>query len=203
MQNVLHQNRCTKAQRLRHHQLPLRRKLMHVRVRPLYSEIAAKQLLASLLLFMTCNVLAQASLVGFVDLQRLLSESKQAQESIRSLGKEFNSRDRALEALAVQIRSANERLERDQLVLDQTAISQRQKELSELRVQFERKQQDLREDVELRRQEEIARLLKLMNRVIHRLAREKALDLVVQEAIFVTETIDLTESVLRALEQRD
>lgn len=176
---------------------------MHVRVRPLYSEIAAKQLLASLLLFMTCNVLAQASLVGFVDLQRLLSESKQAQESIRSLGKEFNSRDRALEALAVQIRSANERLERDQLVLDQTAISQRQKELSELRVQFERKQQDLREDVELRRQEEIARLLKLMNRVIHRLAREKALDLVVQEAIFVTETIDLTESVLRALEQRD
>ena len=176
---------------------------MHVGVRPLYSETATKHLLASLLLFITCNVLAQASLVGFVDLQRLLSESKLAQESMRSLGEEFNSRDRALEALAVQIRSANERLERDQLVLDQTAISQQQKELSALRVQFERKQQDLREDVELRRKEEIARLLKLMTRVIHRLAREKALDLVVQEAIFVTETIDLTDSVLRALEQWD
>lgn len=176
---------------------------MHVRVRPLYSETATKHLLASFLLFITCNVLAQASLVGFVDLQRLLSESKLAQESMRSLGEEFYSRDRALEALAVQIRSANERLERDQLVLDQTAISQQQKELSALRVQFERKQQDLREDVELRRQEEIARLLKLMTRVIHRLAREKALDLVVQEAIFVTETIDLTDSVLRALEQWD
>ena len=87
--------------------------------------------------------------------------------------------------------------------MDQTAISQQQKELSALKVQFERKQQDLREDVELPRQEEIARLLKLMTRVIHRLAREKALDLVVQEAIFVTETIDLTDSVLRALEQWD
>lgn len=203
MQDASPQNRLVKAIRRLHRQ-PLRgQKLTQVFVKHRSRYIRTKLLLVSLLLFMSCEVLAQAGLVGFVDVKRLLSESKVAQASMRNLGEEFDSRDRALEAIAVRIRAANDRLERDQLILGETALSQRQKELSDLRVQFERKERDLREDVELRRQEEIARLLKLMNSVVHRLAREKALDLVVQDAIFVTETIDLTESVLRALEQSD
>lgn len=80
---------------------------------------------------MSCEVLAQAGLVGFVDVKRLLSESKVAQASMRNLGEEFDSQDRALEAIAVRIRAANDRLERDQLILGETALSQRQKELSD------------------------------------------------------------------------
>lgn len=201
MENATQGNLFTMTMQILYRQtLLLRRKHMHF-FKPVCGEIRAKHLLVSLSFLMSWNVLAQANSIGFVDVQRLLSESKIAQESLRGIGEEFKSRDRALETLAGQIRSAAERLERDRPILGEADLSQQQRELLELRVQFERKERDLREDVEQRRQEEIARLLKSMNTVIQQLAKERALDLVVQEAIFVTKAIDLTDSVLQALEQ--
>ena len=60
-------------------------------------------------------------------------------------------------------------------------------------------QREIREDLNLRRNEELADVQQKATRVINLIADQEKFDLIVQEAVFASTRIDITDKVIRAL----
>ncbi len=75
----------------------------------------------------------------------------------------------------------------------------KEREFSELNREFQRKQREFREDLNLRQNEEMAAIFERANRVIRQIAEAEKFDLIVQEAVYFSPRIDITEKVIKAL----
>ena len=75
----------------------------------------------------------------------------------------------------------------------------REQELARLSVDYQRMQREYREDLNLRRNQELGSLFERADRVIKRIANEEKYDLILQEAVFRSSRIDITDKVLKAL----
>ena len=160
----------------------------------------ARTLLAALCLALALPVQAQDALrIGFVNTERILRESSAAKAAQQKLEQEFSRRDKELQDAAARLKQGSERLERDAAVLSDSERMRRQRELAEQDRDFQRKQREFREDLNQRRNEELASVVERTNRIIKQIAEQEKYDLIVQEAVFASTRIDMTEKVLRAL----
>ena len=141
----------------------------------------------------------EAPRIGFVNTERILRESNAAKAAQQKLEQEFSRRDKELQETAARLRQSNERLDRDVSVLTDSDRSRRQREIADLDKEFQRKQREFREDLNQRRNEELASVIERANRVIKQIAEQEKYDLILQEAVYAAPRIDLTEKVLRAL----
>jgi len=128
-----------------------------------------------------------------------LRESSAAKAAQQKLEQEFARRDKELQEAAARVKQASERLERDASVLNDTDRGKRQREVADLDREFQRRQREFREDLNQRRNEELASVIERANRVIRQLAEQEKYDVILQEAVYASPRIDLTEKVLRSL----
>lgn len=142
---------------------------------------------------------AQDLKIGVVNSDRILRDSTPARSAMQKLEAEFSKRDKELQEVGARLKSSAERFEKDAPVMTETDRSRRQRELAEMDREFQRKQREFREDFNQRRNEELQALLERTNRIIRQLAEQEKYDLVVQEAVYFNPRIDITEKVLRAL----
>lgn len=137
--------------------------------------------------------------IGYVNTERILRDAEPAKAAQRKLEQEFAERDRELQTMANQLKSMGEALERDRAILTETERRRRQRDFADLEKDFQRRQREFREDLNQRRNEELAQVLERANRAIRQLADSERFDLIVQEAVFASPRIDITEKVLQAL----
>ncbi len=145
---------------------------------------------------------AQDLKVGFVSTERIFREAAPAKAATAKLEQEFARRDKDLQDLAARVKSAAEKLDKDGPVLSEGERVKRQRELSEMDKDFQRKQREFREDLNQRRNEELATVLEKANKVIKQLAEAEKYDIVFQEAVYFSPRIDITEKVLKALNSK-
>ena len=160
----------------------------------------------SSILFAGCLVLASAGAtaqeglrIGFVDIERLLRDAAPAKTSQQKLEREFSSREKELQDITAQLKSMGERIDRDAAVLSESDRMRLRREFADLEKDFQRKQREFREDLNQRRNEELAQVIEQANRAIKDIAEKERYDLILQEAVTVSPRIDITEKVLRAL----
>ena len=137
--------------------------------------------------------------IGFIDPERINRESAPAERASKQLEKEFAPRAQELQRREGQIKSLQSQLERDAMTMSETDRRAREQELTRLSVEFQRMQREYREDLNLRRNQELAALLERANRVIRQIAEAEKFDLIVQEAVYRNPRIDITDRVLKAL----
>jgi outer membrane protein len=137
--------------------------------------------------------------VGAVNSDRILRESVPAKAAQAKLEQEFSKRDHDLQTMAAKLKTQSDALDKDGASLSSTDRAQRQRDLSALDADFQRKQREFREDLNQRRNEELAAVLDRANKVIKQLAEQQHYDLIVQEAVYVSPRIDITDQVLKAL----
>ena len=101
--------------------------------------------------------------------------------------------------MAAKLKAMSDKLDKDSAVLADSDRTRRQRELSDLDRDFQRKQREFREDLNQRRNEELAQVLERANRVIRSIAEQRKYDLIVQEAVYVNPRIDITDEVLKTL----
>ncbi len=157
--------------------------------------------IASLFLTSSWAVAQQTARIGFVDPVRLIEQAPQGAQALKKLEDEFRSRDDELKDLHNRIQEMEADLEKNILVMDATAAQTRQRDIENQKRRLARSQQEAREDYNLRRNEELARLQTLVREVIVDLARDKKFDLVVEQAVYVSDAVDITEQVLERLAQ--
>jgi outer membrane protein len=132
--------------------------------------------------------------VGYVQLERIMKESPQMMESSKKLEKEFSPRSAELERMAKQINDQESSMtsEGDRRNSDQN--------LTALKIEFQRKQRELNEDVNLRKNEELSGLQDRINKAVTSVSEAEGYDLVIYSgAAYVGKKVDITDKVLKAL----
>jgi outer membrane protein len=137
--------------------------------------------------------------IGFVNTERILRDSAPAKAAQTKLEQEFSKRDKELQDMAARLKSLSERLDRDSPTLAESDRLRRQRELGDLDKDFQRRQREFREDLNQRRNEELAQVIDRANREIKRIAESEKYDLIVQEAVVTSARIDITDRILKAL----
>ncbi|CAG2140672.1 Chaperone protein Skp precursor [compost metagenome] len=165
---------------------------------PLMKSLSAAALAAAALC-VAAPAMAQEARIAAVNSERILRDSQPAKAAQVKLEQEFSKRDRELQDMAQKIKGMADKLDKDTAVLADSDRQRRQREVADLDREFQRKQREFREDLNQRRNEELAQVLERANRVIRQLAEQRKYDLIVQEAVYVNPRIDITDDVMKAL----
>ncbi|MBB3211944.1 outer membrane protein [Herbaspirillum sp. Sphag1AN] len=160
--------------------------------------IQAATLAVGLLAF--ANVHAQeSSKIAFVSTERIFREAAPAKAAQAKLEQEFSKREKDLADMGARLKAQSEKLDKDAPVLSDADRAKRQRDLSDLDKEFQRKQREFREDLNQRRNEELAVVLERTNGVIRKIADAEKYDIVFQEAVYASKRIDITDKVLKEL----
>jgi len=162
----------------------------------IYQKIA----IAPLLLIALCTgAIAQDSKIGYINTQRITTESAIAKAAQGKLEQEFSKRGKELGDLQAALKAFGEKFERDAPTLTESQRASRQKEGAELTRDFQRKQREYQEDLNGRRNEELQQVLDKANKAVRKVAEDEKYDLVIQEVVYSSSKHDITEKVLKIL----
>lgn len=142
---------------------------------------------------------AQEVKVGFVNSERIMRDSAPAKSASAKLEAEFSKREKELNDMQNRLKAMSDKLEKDMPVLSESDRIKRQRELADYGQDFQSKGRRYREDLMQRRNEEMASVLDRINKVINNIAQSEKYDLIVQDAVYFSPRVDITDKVLRAL----
>ncbi len=140
--------------------------------------------------------------IGFVNTERVFREAAPAQKAQKKLEKEFATRDQELQKMAKQAKDLQAYLEREGVTISETERRNKERDLANLNRDFQRSQREFREDLNLRRNEELSAVQERANKAIIAIAESEKFDLILQEAVYASHRIDVTEKVLKALSEK-
>jgi outer membrane protein len=156
---------------------------------------------AGMFLVLFCTGLSHAAdfRVGVVDTERILRESAPALKAEKRIEKEFSGRDQEIKKMMKQAKELQSSLEKDGGKMPDVDHRNKERELTALNVNLQRMQREFREDLNLRKNEELAIVLELANKAIQSIAESEKYDLILQEAVYRNPKIDVTEKVIKFL----
>ncbi len=138
--------------------------------------------------------------VGFVQVDKILQEAPQTIESNKKLEKEFSSRTDKLKADVKSLKERESSFSKDALTMKDSERDTKEKSLSQLRVDVQRKERELREDINIRRNEELGGLQEQINKAVTSVAKAEGFDLVLYNGVaYASEKIDITDKILKSL----
>jgi outer membrane protein len=153
------------------------------------------------LLFLACITQAAAGdfRIGVVDTERILRESDHAVRAEKRIEREFEARDQEIKKLTKQSRELQTSLEKDGSTMSDTVRRGKERELANLNLSLQTMQREFREDLNLRKNEELAVVLARADKAIREIAESEGYDVILQEAVYRNPKVDITDKVLKYL----
>jgi outer membrane protein len=139
--------------------------------------------------------------IGFVRTDRIMREARPAKAATSRLDSEFTRREMEMRDTQSRIKSMTAALEKDMPVLAESERIKRQRELADYGQEFQSKSRRFREDYMQRSNEERSKVYERVDKVIQKIAAAEKFDLILQDAVYVSPSIDITEKVLKALDK--
>ncbi len=140
--------------------------------------------------------------IGFVNSSVLLEQAPQAERAKQKLEQEFSSREEELRKLRQQVQDLESRLNRDGVTMSESDRSDLERELNRKLRDLQRQQSNFRDDLNLRKNEELGKLQRLVLEAIREVASDKGYDLVLSEGVvYSADRVEITEDVLDRLQQ--
>ncbi|MDA1116636.1 MAG: OmpH family outer membrane protein [Proteobacteria bacterium] len=138
--------------------------------------------------------------IGFVNTARILRDAVPAVRAQKKIEAEFAKRDQELAKTADQLKRLQDELERQGVTMPESQRRAKERDFGDLNRDFQRRQREFREDLNQRRNEELALVVEQANRVIRQIAEQEKYDIIFQDAVYADPRIDITERVIKALE---
>jgi outer membrane protein len=151
---------------------------------------------------MACAMNAQSAelKVGYVQVDKILQDAPQTAESGKKLEKEFSPRSQELDRMAKQIKDLETILDKEGLTLSESERRTKERDAQNIKIEFQRKQRELREDINLRKNEELGSLQDRINKAVQSVSEAEGYDLVVYSGVaYASKKIDITDKVLKML----
>jgi outer membrane protein len=159
-----------------------------------------KSLCAAALVASTATLAqAQELKIGYVNSERVLREANPAKAAQAKLEAEFGKREKDLAEQASRLKAAADKLEKDAPTLAEGERTRRQRDLVEQDREFQRKRREFQEDLNQRKNEELASVVERANKVIKQIFDQEKYDLIVQDAVHWSPRVDITKKVIDAL----
>jgi len=140
--------------------------------------------------------------IGFVNVQRLLIESPQANAANRSLENEFAPRQRDLLAKQKAFKDRADKFQKDGAVMGADERRNAENDLRRDERELQRQVEELREDLNNRKNEELGKLRIDVLREIEGFAKQGSYDLILSDGLYVSPALDVTAQVLQGLQGR-
>lgn len=160
-----------------------------------------KTLLCAGLMFFACVAQANADgcRIGVVDTERILRESDQAVRAEKKIEREFATRDQEIKKLIKQSKDLQASLEKDGSTMSDSVRRNKERELANMNLNLQTLQREFREDLNLRKNEELAVVLAHADKAIRGIAESEGYDVILQEAVYRNPKVDITDKVLKYL----
>ena len=143
---------------------------------------------------------AETTRIGFVNIDRILRDAAPAKRAQEKIEKEFKRRDEELSKLADQLKKMQDSLDKQGPVMAEADRHKLERDFNDTNREFQRKQREFRDDVNQRRNEELQGILDRANRVVREIAEREKYDIIFQDAVWASGRIDITDKVIRALD---
>ena len=144
---------------------------------------------------------AAPSRIGFVYTERLMTESKLAKAADAKIEAEFTKRQKASVEMMARFKTLSEKYDAEAAALSELERTRRTRELLDMDKDIQRTQREFREDLMQRKSEERTNIAQKASKLIEQIAAQEGLDAVLQEAIWISPRIDITDKVLRQLDK--
>lgn len=159
-----------------------------------------KSILVASLMTITMNAQSADLKVGYVQVDKILQDAPQTAESGKKLEKEFSPRSQELDRMAKQIKDLETILDKEGLTLSESDRRTKERDAQNIKIEFQRKQRELREDINLRKNEELGSLQDRINKAVQSVSEAEGYDLVVYSGVaYASKKIDITDKVLKTL----
>lgn len=164
-----------------------------------------KRILSQCLLVLALPLFSHAAYaetkIGFVNTERVFRDSSLALKAQKKLEKEFQGREQELQKLIKQARDLQAQLEKEALTMSEAERNKKQKELATLSRDIQNEQRAFREDLNQRKNEEFSAVQERARKAILEIAEKEKFDLILENAVYASPRVDITDRVLKALER--
>ena len=151
------------------------------------------------LIFNTSIVSAEIK-IGFVEIKKILQNAPQTVKANKVLEKEFTKRTKKLKKTVKKIKAKEIAFQKDSMTMSDSDREKKIKEIQGLKIDAQRTEREVREDIDLRRKEEIANVQSLVNIAVEKVAKEQAYDLILYQGVaYAGKKVDITDVVIKAL----
>jgi outer membrane protein len=141
--------------------------------------------------------------IAVVDYGRLIEESPQAKVALDAIRTEFTPKQRELQQQQQLLKTKQEKLEKDAATMSEDQRTRADKELRDGARDLQRKQSEIQDDFNARRNEEMSRLQRTLLEEVRTYAKAQNFDLVLAEGvIYSVPTLDITQAILSSLNSR-
>jgi len=155
--------------------------------------------LASAVLLAVSLPAAAEMKIGFVNSDRLMRDAAPAVKAQKKLEKEFEKREQELQKVSKQLQTMQETLEKNAVTMSETDRKNKEREFNDMNRDFQRRQREFREDLNQRRNEELASVIERANKAIKAIAETEKYEIIFQDAVYANPRIDITDKVIKAL----
>ena len=140
------------------------------------------------------------SKLGYVNFGKLMEKSQQGQAVRKALESEFSSRDKQLGASRDAILKMEEKLKNDGSIMNEASRVKLERDILSKKRDHNRMRDEYREDINIRRNEEISALQKKVYEVIKKFSEQQNYDLVLTQAVlYASPQVDITDQILQRL----
>jgi outer membrane protein len=139
--------------------------------------------------------------IGYVNTQRIFRDAPAAQRAAKKIESEFSKRDQELQGMAKQLQALQSDLEKNGVTMAEADRRRKERDLNDISRDFQRKQREFREDLNLRQNEENAAIIEKANKAIKQIFDAEKFDLILQDAVLVSPKLDITDKVIKALSE--
>jgi outer membrane protein len=159
-------------------------------------------LVSFLALFSAATVQAAEIKIAFVNSSTLLEQAPQADIAKKKLEKEFAPREKEIRDAQQAAQTLETKLNRDGVTMSDSDRSKQEQELNRQLRDLQRMQSNFRDDLNLRKNEELGKLQRVVLSAIKDVAKSSGYDLVLAEGVvYAAPQVDITNEVLAKLQQ--
>ena len=161
-----------------------------------FNNLAVSLVLASA--FAAAPAVAETK-IGFVNTEKLLREAPLSVAAQKKLEREFAARQQDLQKLAKQARELQAQLDKDGVTMSDGERKSKERDLSNHSRELQRQEREFREDLNLRRNEELGQIQERARKTIQEIAKAEKYDMILEQAVYVDAKSDITDRVMKAL----
>ena len=138
--------------------------------------------------------------IGFVEVQKILKNAPQTVKANKKLEKEFTKRTARLKKVVKSIKDKESAFRKNSMTMSEGERAKKQKEIQSLKIDAQRTEREVREDIDIRRREEIAKVQAQVNIAVEKVAKDQGYDLVLYQGVaYAGKKVDITSIVIKAL----
>jgi len=154
----------------------------------------------SLLLPLSVQAEMEIFKIGYVVVEKVLKDAPQTAASNKKLEKEFKSRTDGLQKKVKDVQAQEKDFKKNSLTMSDSDKQKAQKKIQNMKIEVQRVERELREDIDIRRREEIGKLQQKINEAIEDLAEKEKYDLILYQGVaFASKEIDITDKLIKIL----